>query len=126
VWRIRKAVIIIFGAVPATILVFGAVVVLWIYRFQIFGPGPLSLLLSVVYLGMAIWGAVALWFSMSESTTHSNTIGLLAGLVILIPSFVVMVDSPAHGLARFGWFLLPAIVAIFLLVARLHCVWTRR
>ena len=102
-------------------------VALGIYRFQMFGSGPLSALFSVIYLGMAIWGASALWFSLSKSTSRSNTIGLVAGLLILtLNAYIVffeLADSPAQGFVRFGWILLPALVAICLLAARLKRFW---
>jgi len=126
---IRNAVIILFGAVPATVTVFIAAVAFGLYRFHLFGPGPFSALLGILWFGMALWGTGSLWFSLFKSASNSNTIGLTAGLLALIPGIYLVLfelsDSLEEGLIMFGWILLPALVAISLLVTRV-CRYRRR
>lgn len=116
---VRNGLIIVFGAIPATVAFVFGFVVIFLYRYGVFGSGPLWAIGGIVWLALALWGTAALWFSLSRSAPLTNSLGLIAGLVASIPAIYFVINEPA-GMIRFGWISLPAIVAIILLAARTH------
>jgi hypothetical protein len=118
VW-IRGFLIIIVGAMPATFLLWFALIP-FAAAVSVFGEHALSASVTIVWFLLAAIGTIALWLAPFQSTGPKLLSGLLAGALAICPFAFLLIRDLVEGGSDAGsvmGFLIagPAAVAIILM-----------
>ena len=117
VWT-KGFLIIIAGAMPATILLWLALIP-FVAAVSAFGEHPLSASVTLIWFLLAAIGTIALWLAPFRSTSPKLLSGLLAGVLAICPfAFLLLrdlVEGGSDSASVMGFLIAgPAAVAIIL------------